>query len=104
MHQARDRRGSCRYFHHPYPTAYGASVYKISYSGDSQGVCLGRHRYGELWAEIPTSSLILCKVCVNDKDIDYLTDECADGRRLGFSGKVRDERLLITWVTIDRFL
>ncbi len=28
------------------------------------------------------------QVCVNYKDLDYLRDECADGRRLGFSGKV----------------
>ncbi|KAH9080442.1 citrate lyase beta subunit [Lactarius deliciosus] len=26
-------------------------------------------------------------VCVNYKDLDYLRDECTDGRRLGFSGK-----------------
>jgi len=26
-------------------------------------------------------------VCVNYKDLNYLRDECADGRRLGFSGK-----------------
>ncbi|KAH7926465.1 citrate lyase beta subunit [Leucogyrophana mollusca] len=26
-------------------------------------------------------------VCVNYKDIDYLKDECEDGRRLGFNGK-----------------
>ncbi|PSS06843.1 hypothetical protein PHLCEN_2v3562 [Hermanssonia centrifuga] len=26
-------------------------------------------------------------VCVNYKDLDYLKDECADGRRLGFTGK-----------------
>jgi len=26
-------------------------------------------------------------VCVNYKDIDYLKDECKDGRRLGFDGK-----------------
>ncbi|TFY76212.1 hypothetical protein EWM64_g7799 [Hericium alpestre] len=26
-------------------------------------------------------------VCVNYKDVDYLKDECADGRRLGFNGK-----------------
>ncbi|OJT11533.1 Citrate lyase subunit beta-like protein, mitochondrial [Trametes pubescens] len=28
-------------------------------------------------------------VCVNYKDLDYLRDECEDGRRLGFTGKVR---------------
>ncbi|KAF7797029.1 hypothetical protein EIP86_008221 [Pleurotus ostreatoroseus] len=27
------------------------------------------------------------KVCVNYKDLDYLKDECSDGRRLGFTGK-----------------
>lgn len=27
-------------------------------------------------------------VCVNYKDIDYLKDECEDGRRLGYNGKV----------------
>ena len=43
---------------------------------------------------IPTRScksvwkLIYTQVCVNYKDLDYLRDECADGRRLGFSGKV----------------
>ncbi|KAG8934818.1 hypothetical protein FRC01_000086 [Tulasnella sp. 417] len=29
-------------------------------------------------------------VCVNYKDVDYLREECEDGRRLGFDGKVRD--------------
>lgn len=28
------------------------------------------------------------QVCVNYKDHDYLKDECQDGRRLGFTGKV----------------
>jgi len=27
-------------------------------------------------------------VCVHYKDLDYLKEECEDGRRLGFSGKV----------------
>lgn len=27
-------------------------------------------------------------VCVNYKDTDYLRDECEDGRRLGYNGKV----------------
>ena len=27
-------------------------------------------------------------VCVNYKDAEYLRDECEDGRRLGFNGKV----------------
>lgn len=27
-------------------------------------------------------------VCVNYKDLDYLKEECQDGRRLGFTGKV----------------
>lgn len=29
-------------------------------------------------------------VCVNYKDTDYLREECEDGRRLGFDGKVRN--------------
>ena len=28
------------------------------------------------------------QVCVNYKDLEYLKDECDDGRRLGFTGKV----------------
>lgn len=28
------------------------------------------------------------EVCVNYKDLDYLKEECEDGRRLGFNGKV----------------
>lgn len=28
------------------------------------------------------------QVCVNYKDPEYLRDECEDGRRLGFTGKV----------------
>lgn len=27
-------------------------------------------------------------VCVNYKDVDYLREECEEGRRLGFDGKV----------------
>lgn len=32
-------------------------------------------------------------VCVNYKDTDYLREECEDGRRLGFDGKVRNSTL-----------
>ena len=28
-------------------------------------------------------------VCVKVKDLDVLQDECSEGRRLGFDGKVR---------------
>lgn len=28
------------------------------------------------------------QVCVDYKDLDHLKDECDDGRRLGFTGKV----------------
>ncbi|KAI0947504.1 hypothetical protein AcV7_009917 [Taiwanofungus camphoratus] len=30
---------------------------------------------------------LLVQVCVNYKDLDYLKEECEDGRRLGFNGK-----------------
>lgn len=33
------------------------------------------------------------KVCINYKDPDYLKDECEDGRRLGFNGKVTSQPL-----------
>ena len=29
-------------------------------------------------------------VCIHYKDLDYLREECEDGRRLGFTGKVSD--------------
>lgn len=31
---------------------------------------------------------MIMQVCINYKDMDYLKDECEDGRRLGFTGKV----------------
>jgi citrate lyase beta subunit len=30
----------------------------------------------------------MSQVCINYKDLDYLQDECEDGRQLGFNGKV----------------
>jgi citrate lyase subunit beta-like protein len=33
------------------------------------------------------SLTLILQVCVNYKDLDYLKDECEEGRRLGFSGK-----------------
>lgn len=39
-------------------------------------------------------------VCVNYKDIDYLKDECEDGRRLGFGGKVNWLSSITTTVSL----
>ena len=33
------------------------------------------------------------QVCVNYKDLDYFKEECEDGRRLGFNGKVRPSHI-----------
>jgi citrate lyase beta subunit len=43
---------------------------------------------GEIFTLSISSLTKLPQVCVKYDDLGYLRDECADGRRLGFSGKV----------------
>jgi citrate lyase subunit beta-like protein len=46
-----------------------------------------------------TLSNHMSQVCINYKDLDYLRDECEDGRRLGFNGKV-----LIFTTTVQNYV
>ena len=82
----------CWYLYYSNTISTRTSVCKITNCRGCQGIWPRRHRHGGWWTKylsnLRTSSHYSSQVCINYKDLDYLKNECADGRRLGFNGKV----------------
>lgn len=88
-------RRLCGYKYHTIAFSPRTSLHTITRSGRCQGLWTSGDRHGlDVLFPLLSSQIDIgrMQVCVNYKDKDYLIDECEDGRRLGFDGKVCEHR------------